>query len=133
MKAIASAVCSWTNEEVSLFEKEGKKEISLSYGAVFLTNEDVEIVTADVPGWEIATAGNITVALDVSISKTLQREGFARDFVNKIQNLRKEIDLEVSDLIVIKVLCGQEEQEAIEDNLNSVSYTHLTLPTKRIV
>ena len=126
MKAIASAVSSWTNEEVSLFEKEGKKEISLSSRAVFLTNEDVEIVTADVPGWEIATAGNITVALDISISKTLQREGFARDFVNKIQNLRKEIDLEVSDLIVIKVLCGQEEQEAIENNLNYICSETLT-------
>ena len=126
MKAIASAVGSWTNEEVSLFEKEGKKEIRLSSGAVFLTNEDVEIVTADVPGWEIATAGNITVALDVSISKALQREGFARDFVNKIQNLRKEIDLEVSDLIVIKVLCGQEEQEAIENNLNYICSETLT-------
>ena len=126
MKAIAGAVSSWTNEEVSLFEKEGKKEISLSSRAVFLTNEDVEIVTADVPGWEIATAGNITVALDISISKALQREGFARDFVNKIQNLRKEMDLEVSDLIVIKVLCGQEEQEAIENNLNYICSETLT-------
>ena len=126
MKAIASAVSSWTSEEVSLFEKEGKKEISLNSGDVFLTNEDVEIVTADVPGWEIATAGNITVALDISISKALQREGFARDFVNKIQNLRKEIDLEVSDLIVIKVLCGQEEQEAIENNLNYICSETLT-------
>jgi isoleucyl-tRNA synthetase len=126
MKAIASAVGSWTSEEVSLFEKEGKKEISLNSGGVFLTKEDVEIVTADVPGWEIATSGNITVALDVSISKALQREGFARDFVNKIQNLRKEIDLEVSDLIVIKVLCGQEEQEAIENNLNYICSETLT-------
>jgi isoleucyl-tRNA synthetase len=126
MKAIASAVSSWTSEEVSLFEKEGKKEISLNSGAVFLTNEDVEIVTADVPGWEIATAGNITVALDITISKALQREGFARDFVNKIQNLRKERDLEVSDLIVIKVLCGQEEQEAIENNLNYICSETLT-------
>ncbi|MDG1690112.1 MAG: isoleucine--tRNA ligase, partial [Flavobacteriales bacterium] len=126
MKAIASAVGSWTSEEVSLFEKEGKKEISLNSGAIFLTNEDLEIVTADVPGWEIATAGNITVALDVSISKALQREGFARDFVNKIQNLRKEIDLEVSDLIVIKVLCGQEEQKAIENNLNYICSETLT-------
>ena len=126
MKAIASAVSSWTNEEVSLFEKEGKKEISLSSRGVFLTNEDVEIVTADVPGWEIATAGNITVALDISISEALQREDFARDFVNKIQNLRKEMALEVSDLIVIKVLCGQEEQEAIENNLNYICSETLT-------
>jgi isoleucyl-tRNA synthetase len=126
MKKIASLVSSWSSEEVSLFEKEGEKEISLNSGAIFLTNEDVEIVTADVPGWEIATAGNITVALDVSINKELKQEGFARDFVNKIQNLRKEIDLEVSDLIVIKVFCGQEEQEAIENNLNYICSETLT-------
>jgi isoleucyl-tRNA synthetase len=126
MKAIASAVSSWSSEEISLFEKEGEKEISLSSGAVVLKNGDIEVVTADVPGWEIATAGNITVALDVSISKTLQEEGFARDFVNKVQNLRKEMGLKVSDLIVIKVLCGQEEQEAIENNLNYICSETLT-------
>ena len=126
MKAIASAVSSWTSEEVSFFEKEGKKEITLSSGAISLNSEDIEIVTADVPGWEIATAGNITVALDISISKKLQEEGFARDFVNKIQNLRKEMDLEVSDLIVIKVFCGQEHQEAVKNNLSYICSETLT-------
>jgi isoleucyl-tRNA synthetase len=109
-----------------LFEKERKKEISLSSGRVVLHNEDIEIVTADVPGWEIATAGNITVALDVSISKDLQEEGFARDFVNKVQNLRKEMDLKVSDLVVVKVLCGPEEKEAIKNNLNYICSETLT-------
>jgi isoleucyl-tRNA synthetase len=126
MKAIASAVSSWSCEEVSLFEKERKKEISLSSGRVVLHNEDIEIVTADVPGWEIATAGNITVALDVSISKDLHEEGFARDFVNKIQNLRKGMDLKVSDLVVVKVLCGPEEKEAIKNNLNYICSETLT-------
>ena len=83
-------------------------------------------MTADVPGWEIATAGNITVALDVSINKELQEEGFARDFVNKIQNLRKEKGLEVNDLIAIKVLCSQEDQGAIENNLNYICSETLT-------
>jgi isoleucyl-tRNA synthetase len=126
MKAIAGEVSAWSSEEVSLFEKDGQKEIILSSGSVFLNKEDVEIVTADVPGWEIATSGNITVALDVSINKELQEEGVARDFVNKIQNLRKEMDLEVSDLILIKVLCGREEQEAIENNLNYICSETLT-------
>jgi isoleucyl-tRNA synthetase len=126
MKVIASVVSSWSSEEVSLFEKERKKEISLNSGRVVLHNEDIEIVTADVPGWEIATAGNITVALDVSISKDLQEEGFARDFINKIQNLRKEMDLKVSDLVVVKVLCGAEEKEAIKNNLNYICSETLT-------
>jgi len=126
MKAIAGEVSAWSSEEVSLFEKDGQKEIILSSGSVFLNKEDVEIVTADVPGWEIATSGNITVALDVSINKELQEEGVARDFVNKIQNLRKEMDLEVSDLILIKVLCAREEQEAIENNLNYICSETLT-------
>jgi len=126
MKEIASAVSSWTSEEVSFFEKEGKKEISLSSGSIFLNNEEIEIVTADVPGWEIAAAGNITVALDISISKELEEEGVARDFVNKIQNLRKEQNLEVSDLIVIKVFCNQKDQEAIKNNLNYICSETLT-------
>jgi isoleucyl-tRNA synthetase len=126
MKAIAGEVSAWSSEEVSLFEKDGQKEITLSSGSVFLNKEDVEIVTADVPGWEIATSGNITVALDVSINKELQEEGLARDFVNKIQNLRKEMDLEVSDLILIKVLCAREEKEAIENNLNYICSETLT-------
>ena len=126
MKSIASLISSWTNEEVVSFEKEGKKEIILSSGSVFLEKEDIEIVTADVPGWEIATAGSITVALDISISKELKEEGVARDFVNKIQNLRKERNFEVSDLIKIKVLCGQSDQEAIKNNLNYICSETLT-------
>ena len=126
MKSIASLISSWTNEEVVSFEKEGKKEIILSSGSVFLKKEDIEIVTADVPGWEIATAGSITVALDISISKELKEEGVARDFVNKIQNLRKERNFEVSDLIKIKVLCGQSDQEAIKNNLNYICSETLT-------
>ena len=126
MKLIASLISSWTNEEVVSFEKEGKKEIILSSGSVFLEKEDIEIVTADVPGWEIATAGSITVALDISISKELKEEGVARDFVNKIQNLRKERNFEVSDLIKIKVLCGQSDQEAIKNNLNYICSETLT-------
>tara|TARA_B110000285_G_scaffold53196_1_gene60537 strand:- start:9898 stop:13251 length:3354 start_codon:yes stop_codon:yes gene_type:complete len=126
MKLIASLISSWTNEEVVSFEKEGKKEIILSSGSVFLKKEDIEIVTADVPGWEIATAGSITVALDISISKELKEEGVARDFVNNIQNLRKERNFEVSDLIKIKVLCGQSDQEAIKNNLNYICSETLT-------
>ena len=126
MKSIASLISSWTNEEVVSFEKEGKKEIILSSGSIFLEKEDIEIITADVPGWEIATAGSITVALDISISKELKEEGVARDFVNNIQNLRKERNFEVSDLIKIKVLCGQSDQEAIKNNLNYICSETLT-------
>ena len=126
MKAIASAISSWSSEEVSLFEKDGEIEIMLSSGTFFLKKEDVEIVTADVPGWEIVTAGNITVALDISIDKELKDEGIARDFVNKIQNLRKEKGLEVNDLIGIKVCCSQENQNAIENNLNYICSETLT-------
>jgi len=126
MKAIASAISSWSSEEVSLFEKDGEIEIMLSSGTFFLKKEDVEIVTADVPGWEIVTAGNITVALDISIDKELKDEGIARDFINKIQNLRKEKGLEVNDLIGIKVCCSQENQDAIENNLNYICSETLT-------
>ncbi len=103
MKEIASIIGNWSNEDVELFEKAGQKEVLLNGGVIVLLKEDVEVLTEEVPGWEIASSGNITVALDVSISKGLMEEGLSRDFVSLIQNERKEMMLEVTDFIKIKI------------------------------
>ena len=84
------------------------------------------MVAADVPGWEIANDRYITVALDSSINKELREEGISRDFVNKIQNNRKELGLEVTDFIKIHVLTDQKMKNAINNNLNYICSETLT-------
>ena len=126
MKEIAGIVSTWTNEEIAFFEKNNGSTIVLENKKIKLSLEDVEITTADVPGWEIATNGTITVALDVSLTNELLEEGVSRDFVNKIQNKRKELGLEVSDFIKILVCAAPETKNAINNNLNYICSETLT-------
>ena len=126
MKEIAAAVSKWTNEEIAFFEKNNGSNIVLENKEIKLSLEDVEITTADVPGWEIATNGAITVALDVSLTNELKEEGVSRDFVNKVQNKRKELGLEVSDFIKILVCAAPETKNAINNNLNYICSETLT-------
>jgi len=126
MKEIAAAVSKWTNEEIAFFEKNNGSSIVLENKEIKLSLEDVEITTADVPGWEIATNGTITVALDISLTNELLEEGVSRDFVNKIQNKRKELGLEVSDFIKILVCAAPETKNAINNNLNYICSETLT-------
>ncbi len=68
---------------------------------IVITAEDIEVSTNEIPGFEIAVKGNLTVALDLAISDQLKKEGFAREFINRIQNLRKEKDFELTDKILL--------------------------------
>ena len=126
MKEIAAAVSKWANEEIAFFEKNNGSTIVLENKEIKLSLEDVEITTADVPGWEIATNGTITVALDISLTNELLEEGVSRDFVNKVQNKRKELGLEVSDFIKILVCAAPETKNAINNNLNYICSETLT-------
>ena len=126
MKEIAAVVAAWSNNDIVDFETNKGKNVVISSGVLSLSLEDVEVVTADVPGWEIASSGVITVALDVSISEELREEGVSRDFVNKIQNNRKELGLEVTDFVEIQVLTDQKTKSAINNNLNYICSETLT-------
>ena len=87
---------------------------------IALEMEDFEISTDDIPGWLVATEGNYTVALDETISSALKNEGIAREFVNRIQNLRKESGLEVTDRIELQIKSDDKINLAINDNLNYI-------------
>ena len=126
MKEIAAVVAAWSNKDIVDFETNKGKNVVISSGVLSLSLEDVEVVTADVPGWEIASSGVITVALDISISEELREEGVSRDFVNKIQNNRKELGLEVTDFVEIQVLTDQKTKSAINNNLNYICSETLT-------
>jgi isoleucyl-tRNA synthetase len=99
MKEVTSAIGNLTTEEIREIERAGQ----LQKDGYSLQLEDLLISSEDVPGWSVATEGGVTVALDISLTEELKREGIARDFVNRIQNLRKDMGLEVLDKIGIEV------------------------------
>lgn len=99
MKEVSAVITTLSREEISTLEKKG----SLNKGGFELVLEDVVISSEDIPGWSVATEGSITVALDISITDSLKKEGIARDFVNRVQNMRKDMGLEVLDKIGIEV------------------------------
>jgi isoleucyl-tRNA synthetase len=99
MKDVSAIINSFTKEDIATIEKEGK----LSRNGFDLSVEDVLISSEDIPGWAVAAEAGVTVALDIQVTEDLRKEGIARDFVNRIQNLRKDMGLEVLDKINIEV------------------------------
>ena len=134
MKAIAAGVQAFGQEEISQIEREGSYKLVLADKTVTLSLEDVEISTQDIEGWLVASAGNLLVALDIHISDELRSEGVAREFINRIQNLRKTKGFELTDKIAISlevnnpfigdILRNQEYicREVLADEIASVDY-----------
>ncbi len=120
MKQIAVVVNQFNQEDIALLESKGLRELTIEEQNVILELADVEISTQDIPGWLVQSEGGITVALDITLTKDLKAEGIAREFVNRIQNLRKESGLEVNDKIHLKILQHSEINEAINKNKNYI-------------
>ncbi len=106
MKEVSAVINTFTKEDIQAIEKSG----TLSKGGFELVLEDVLISSEDIPGWAVASENDLTVALDITLTDELKREGVARDFVNRIQNLRKDMGLQVLDKIAIEV---EKDGEAI--------------------
>ncbi|MBW3545516.1 MAG: isoleucine--tRNA ligase, partial [Bacteroidetes bacterium] len=107
MKEITAAVAKFEQADINTIERDGVYPLNLSQGdPIALTLEDVLSTSQDIPGWSVATEEGITVALDMQISDELRQEGIARDLVNRLQNLRKDMGLEVQDKISIMVERG---------------------------
>ena len=107
-------------------EKTGKFKMNLEGEVIILEAEDVEIMPVDIPGWKVANSGQITVALDITLTDTLRDEGLARELVNRIQNLRKESGLAVTDRILVKIQQNDGLNTAIQNNLNYICAETLT-------
>jgi isoleucyl-tRNA synthetase len=103
MKDIAGMLAGFTQEDIACFESADSYEIEVGSEKVVLLPEDVEITSEDIPGWLVASEGKLTVALDVNITAELKDEGIAREFVNRIQNIRKDSGFEVTDKIVVEI------------------------------
>ena len=103
MKGIAASMAELTQEEIMEFEKSGTIDLSIEGENITVETSDVEIISEDIPGWLVANDGNITVALEVELSEELRNEGMARELINRIQNLRKECGLEITDRINVTI------------------------------
>ncbi|MGE0589991.1 MAG: isoleucine--tRNA ligase [Cyclobacteriaceae bacterium] len=112
MKEVSAVINSFTKEDIAAVEKG-----TLTKAGFDFVVDDVIISSEDIPGWSVASEGGITVALDITITDELKREGIARDFVNRIQNLRKEMGLEVLDKISIEVEKGQNGSASVTEAL----------------
>jgi isoleucyl-tRNA synthetase len=114
MKDIAGAVSSLSPGEISDFETSGSHILTVNDRQIVLTAGDVEIISEDIPGWQVANEGKLTVALDVTVSDELRYEGIAREFVNRIQNMRKESGFDVTDKITLLIEDHDFVREAVK-------------------
>ena len=121
MKEIAQVMTTFGKKEISEIEKNGKYMLNLTSGEVLLNSEDVEIITEDMPGWLVANEGKLTVALDITVSDELLREGIARELVNRIQNIRKSNGYEIIDKIVVEIEMRDEINEAVKEFSNYIA------------
>ena len=120
MKSINAALISFDNEQIGQFETAGKYNLHIEGQEVEILISDVEILTEDIPGWLISSTGNLTVALDITITDDLKHEGIARELVNRIQNLRKENQFEVTDKISLLIEKTNELEIAVQKNFDYI-------------
>lgn len=108
MRFVVGAINKWGQAEIAQIEREGKISVDVEGESLELLLEEVLITSQDIPGWSVATDQGVTVALDVTLTDELKQEGIARDLVNRIQNLRKDLGLEVQDKIHVTIANNNE-------------------------
>ena len=126
MKAIAQAVAGLQQEDIRKIEQEGEISLALENKTIILQLTDVDISSQDIEGWLVASAGPITVALDIQINQQLKEEGIAREMVSRIQNLRKDAGFDVTDRIDLKIQRDGKIEEALMRNIQYVKSETLT-------
>ncbi|WP_452230359.1 isoleucine--tRNA ligase [Lacinutrix sp. MEBiC02404] len=126
MKAIAGEIQKFTAVDIKKIEQNGVLDVEVNGKSITLELSDVEITSQDIEGWLVANEGNLTVALDVTISEELREEGIARELVNRIQNLRKDSGFEVTDRIDVKIQKDDQIVKAVEANIEYIKTETLT-------
>ncbi len=123
MKAVAAAVNALDAEGIAELEREGRVAVNPDdgQGEALVEVAEVAILTDDIPGWLVSSAGGVTVALDISLDDALKGEGLARELVNRVQNLRKDAGLEVTDRIALTVDAAPEVEAVMKDNLDYIA------------
>lgn len=120
MKLVSETIAAFTSEEIKTLEENGKIEVVINGKMFIFGAEDVEITSQDIEGWLVANSGNITVALDINITPELKKEGIARELVNRIQNVRKDSGLEVTDKIDVIIERDGTVEDAVKQNIEYI-------------
>ncbi|MGB2458248.1 MAG: isoleucine--tRNA ligase, partial [Flavobacteriales bacterium] len=120
MKAISQAISQFTSEDISTIEQEESYPLNIGGSEIQIDLSDVIITTEDIPGWVVTSMNGNTVALDISLSDNLISEGLAREVINRVQNLRKDLGFEVTDRIEITLSAEEKLANAINNNLNYI-------------
>ena len=115
MKSLAAAIQGMNQEDIMAFEAAGTFTLNVEGQDATIERTDVEIISEDIPGWLVANEGRLTVALDITVTEELRKEGLARELVNRIQNLRKSNGFDITDKITVTVLSSDEMDEAIKE------------------
>jgi isoleucyl-tRNA synthetase len=115
MKLLAQALTSMSQHDIIEFENNGSFKFDINGQEAVVDATDVEIISEDIPGWLVANDGNLTVALDITLTEALKREGVARELVNRIQNIRKSKDFDITDKIVVKINPDEHVNDAVAD------------------
>jgi isoleucyl-tRNA synthetase len=126
MGLISKEIQNFSAEQIAELETKGLLSLVISGKSIILTTEDVEILSQDIPGWLVANANGITVALDITLTPALKNEGIARELVNRIQNLRKDSGFEVTDKIKVQLQFNEILAKAIKENENYIKSETLT-------
>ena len=115
MKQVAAAVAAMSQKDIIEFEKTGSFAFNIDGNEAVVEVADVDIISEDIPGWLVASDNKVTVALDITVTDELKREGIAREIVNRVQNIRKDKNFEITDRIVVNMACAKNIAEAVAD------------------
>ncbi|MDR1380104.1 MAG: isoleucine--tRNA ligase, partial [Tannerella sp.] len=115
MKQLTASIQAMSQDDIALFEQAGGFTFNIDGQECGIAPGDVEIISEDIPGWLVANEGNLTIALDITVTDDLRKEGLARELVNRIQNLRKSNGYEITDKIRVKISSSDETDEAVTD------------------
>ena len=115
MKQASAVIAALTQNEISELERNGNLTIQVDGTSISLLINEVDIIAEDIPGWSVAVKGNLTVALDISLSEALLKEGNARELVNRVQNIRKEANFELTDKILLQIVDNPNMKDSINE------------------
>ena len=114
MKAVASALSTMAQSDIIAFEKSGQVTFDIDGTPIMVDLADVEVISEDIPGWLVANEGNLTVALDITLTDELRNEGMARELVNRVQNIRKAKNFDITDKVVVRFQPDERVTAAVE-------------------
>jgi isoleucyl-tRNA synthetase len=115
MKQASQAIASMNQAQISQLEKEGRFDLTVEGETIDLLVSEVEIIAEDIPGWSVAVKNALTVALDITLSDSLMKEGNARELVNRVQNIRKEANFELTDKILLRIVDNTDLKDSINE------------------